>query len=164
MIGRTEFNARLQAEYDHLMEIANTRLWDEASGCYYDVAPDGRLSPVKSIGAYWGLLAGVAPPERAARLIAHLDDPASFNRPHRIPAQSADSPGYDGEDWRGGVWPPANYMVLQALERAGQDDLAHAIAQPRRRGSAGLQTGTLWEDYAPEQIALGWPAEPNFVG
>jgi len=166
VIGRTEFNARLQAEYDRLMEIANTRLWDEVSGFYYDVAPDGRLSPVKSIGAYWGLLAGVAPPERAARLIAHLDDPASFNRPHRIPAQSADSPGYDGEYWRGGVWPPANYMVLQALERAGQDDLAHAIARNHVDAVAQVfaQTGTLWEDYAPEQIAPGWPAEPNFVG
>ena len=26
------------------------------------------------------------------------------------------------------------------------------------------QTGTLWEDYAPEQIAPGFPAAPNFVG
>lgn len=168
VIGRPEFNARLQAEHDRLAEIVNTRLWDEASGFYYDSAPDGSLSPVKSIGAYWGLLAAVVPPGRAARLIAHLDHPASFNRPHRIPAQAADSPGYDGRGayWRGGVWPPANYMVLQGLERAEQHDLAYAIARNHLDAVTRVfeQTGTLWEDYAPDQLAPGYPAAPKFVG
>lgn len=168
VIGRPEFNARLQTEYEQLAEIVNTRMWDDASGFYYDTATDGRLSAVKSIGAYWSLLAAVAPPERAARLIAHLDDPAIFNRLHRIPAQAADSDGYEGDGpyWRGGVWPPANYMVLQGLERAGADDLAHAIARNHVEAVAHVfeQTDTLWEDYAPDHLTPGWPAAPNFVG
>ncbi len=168
VIGRPEFNARLQAEYERLAEIVNTVMWDEASGFYYDVAPDGAFSRVKSIGAYWGLLAAVVPPERATRLIAHLDDPTSFNRPHRVPSQAAGSAGYaaDGAYWRGGVWPPANYMVLQGLERAGQDDLAYNIARNHVEAVARVfeSTGTLWENYAPEHITPGRPAAPNFVG
>ncbi len=167
-IGRTEFNADLQAEYARLNEYINAKLWDEATGFYYDRAPDGALSRVKSIGVYWGLLAGVIPEARAARMIAHLNDPALFNRPHRVPSQAADSEGYTvtGSYWLGGVWAPTNYMVLRALTEGGEDDLAYAIARNHVENVAQVftETGTLWENYAPERAAPGQPARSDFVG
>ncbi|MBN1681404.1 MAG: glycoside hydrolase [Anaerolineae bacterium] len=168
VIGRDEFNAELQAEFEHLEHIINTRLWNERERFYMDLAPDGSHSTVKSIGAYWGLLSDVVPPERAAHLIAHLDDPAFFNRPHRVPSQAADSDGYqpDGAYWRGGVWPPTNYMILRGLARHGQDALAYAIGRNHLKNVAQVfeDTGTLWEDYAPEYAGRGNPAKPDFVG
>jgi glycogen debranching enzyme len=168
VIGRDEFNDELQAEYAHLSEYVNEKLWDEASGFYYDRAPDGTLSKIKSIGAYWGLLAGIVPEARAARLVAHLEDPALFNRPHRIPSQAADSEGYTdhGAYWRGGVWAPTNYMVLQALTAQSEDALAYEIGRNHVENVAQVftDTGTLWENYAPEIASPGRPAKGDFVG
>lgn len=168
VIGRDEFDAELQAEYQRLFDYCNTRMWDEASGFYYDVAPDGRLSSIKSIGAYWGLLSDLISSVHAQRMIAHLDDPAQFKRPHRVPSQPADSADYqdDGGYWLGGVWAPTNYMVLRGLTSRGQDDLAYEIARNHVENVAQvfMNTGTLWENYAPENAAPGSPAKPNFVG
>jgi hypothetical protein len=44
------------------------------------------LSEVKTIGAYWTLLAGVVPQERLTKFVGHLDNPAEFKTPHRVPA------------------------------------------------------------------------------
>jgi hypothetical protein len=169
VIDRHEFDAELQTEYAHLRDYVNARMWDERAGFYFDVASDRTLSPIKSIGAYWGLLAGLVPPERAARMVANLDDPALFNRPHRIPSQAADSGGgyrADGGYWLGGVWAPTNYMVLRALTEHGHDDLAFAIALNHVDNVAAVfqDTGTLWENYAPESTAPGQPAKGDFVG
>ena len=100
--------------------------------------------------------------------IAHLKDPKEFDRPHRVPSLSADHPEYreDGGYWRGGVWAPTNYMVLKGLEKAGEYDLAREIAinHVENVTKVYLETGTLWENYAPEQAAPGNPAKKDFVG
>lgn len=168
IIGWTEFNDDLQAEYELLTDYINTHLWDEETGFYYDLAPDGRFSSVKGIGAYWGLLAGIVPEDRVAHMLAHLDDPTLFNRPHRVPSQAADSLGYqpDGAYWCGGIWPPTNYMLLRALTYLGEDDLAYAVGRNHLDNVAQVfvDTGTLWENYAPEYAGPGNPAKGDFVG
>jgi len=65
-------------------------MWDEANSFYYDHFKDGTLSDVKTIGAYWALLADIVPKERISAFIEHLRNPNEFNRPHRIPSLSAD--------------------------------------------------------------------------
>lgn len=168
VIGRDEFNTELQSEYDHLYQYVNDRMWDESTGFYYDVAPDGKRSTIKSIGAYWGLLSDLISNNRAKRMIAHLDDPVQFKRPHRVPSQSADNADYrdDGGYWLGGVWAPTNYVVLRGLTTRGSDDLAYEIARNHVENVAKVfqDTGTLWENYAPEKATPGQPARPNFIG
>lgn len=162
VIGRDEFNAELQAEYEHLWDYVNARLWDEESGYYYDRSPEGKLSSVKSIGVYWGLLSDIVPQARMERVIDHLQNPGIFNHPHRVPSQSADHPDYraEGGYWLSGVWTPTNYMVLRGLTRHGQGDLAYEIAGNHVENVAQVftDTGTLWENYAPERAAPGKPA------
>lgn len=168
VIGRDEFNSELSSEYEHLKSYINTRMWDEKTGFYYDVAPDKTLSHTKSIAAYWGLVSDVVPHERAARMVEHLTDPKSFNRPHRVPTQAYDALVYDpyGGYWLGGVWSPTNYMVLQGLTQRGYDDLAFEIANNHVTNVAAIfqDTGTLWENYAPEHLQAGKPAAKDFVG
>ena len=167
-VGRLNEVAGLQRESAWLTRFVNERLWDERSAFYYDRRRDGSLSNVKTIGAYWALLAGVVSAQRIERFIAHLDDPGEFNRPHRVPSLSADHPLYraDGGYWLGGVWAPTNYMVMRGLTRAGYDRLAHEIALNHVGNVVKVfeQTGTVWENYAPESAAPGEPAKRDFVG
>lgn len=165
-----ELAEELIQEHAFLLREVNARLWNEESGFYHDVDPAGHFSVVKSIGAYWGLLdKDMVPEERLNPFIRHLHDTTAFSRPHRIPSQSADSPGYDAETgnyWRGGVWSPTNYMVLKGLRRHGRRELAHQIALNHLDmvWQVFQHTDTLWENYAPESADPGEPSKPNFVG
>lgn len=168
VLDRQADTAWLQEERAALAGLINERLWSEQDAFYYDLWPNGQLSGVKSIGAYWTLLADLVPPQRLGRFVAHLENPAEFARPHRVPTLAADHPAYrpDGGYWLGSVWAPTNYMLLRGLTRAGQDDLAYQIAQNHLDQVTAVfsQTGTLWENYAPERTAPGQPAKSDFVG
>ncbi len=167
-LARQDEVADLQEERDRLSATVNERLWNEEGAFYHDELADGTLSEVRTIGAYWALLAGVVPPERVAPFVGHLADPQGFGRPHRVPSLSADHPEYDpdGGYWLGGVWPPTNYMVLRGLDRAGYHDLAHEISREDLDHVTRVyeDTGTLWENYAPERAAQGNRAKSDFVG
>lgn len=167
-IGRETDAAEFAAEAEQLTTWINENLWDEQTGFYHDLRRDGaRIQKVKTIGAYWALLANVVPTERMPRLLAHLSDPASFNRAHRVPSLSADTPGYDpdGGYWKGAIWPPTNYMLLRGLHGVGEPELAHAIGRNHLDNvvAAHTATATLWENYAPDVFG-GGRSTPDFVG
>ena len=167
-LGRWQEVSDLREERDRLSATVNERLWNGESAFYHDELAGGALSKVKTIGAYWALLAGAVPRERIAPFVGHLEDPTLFKRPHRVPSLSADHPEYDagGGYWLGGVWPPTNYMVLRGLDRAGYQDLAHEISREDLDHVVRVfgDTGTLWENYAPERAAQGNRAKSDFVG
>ncbi len=168
VLGRGPDVAGLRAGGEQLKRLVNETLWDEADAFYYDRYADGRLNGVRHIGAYWALLADAVPPERLGRFVAHLEDPAEFNRPHRVPSLDASHPAYDpaGGYWLGAVWAPTNYMVLKGLRARGLDALAHEIARNHLDHVVRVfqDTGTVWENYAPESPRPGSPAKPDFVG
>jgi hypothetical protein len=114
------------------------------------------------------LLAGVASRGQAWELAAALRDPDGFGRKHRVPTTPADQEGYEavGHYWRGSVWSPTNTMVIRGLERYGFQDLAREIALEDLRIVAEVyrNTGTFWENYAPDTAEPGKPAKKDFVG
>ena len=55
-------------------------MWDDSTSFYYDRFKDGSLSHVKSIAAYWALLAQVVEVKNADRFINHLSDTGEFSR------------------------------------------------------------------------------------
>ena len=167
ILGHEQDTVWLVEEVERLTSLINDKLWSEQDAFYYDMWRSG-LSGVKSIGAYWSLLADIVPPERLPRLVAHLENPAEFKRPHRVPTLSADHPAYNenGAYWKGSVWAPTNYMVLKGLERVGYHDLAHEIGCNTLENVVEVykQTGTVWENYSPEHTCPGNPAKSDFVG
>ena len=171
-LGHAEDIPALEEEIALLAKLVNDRLWSEKDAFYYDEWRNGQLNGVKSVAAYWALIADVVPPERAARFIAHLDNEKEFKRPNRVPTLSADSPDYceSGGYWRGSVWAPTNYMILRGLEKYGYDALAHEIALSCVEQATRVynDTGTVWENYAPEFPAPGRVydsiAAKDFVG
>ncbi len=170
LIGEKEYIAELENERSMLVRRINQDLWNPATCFYQDIDPNGRFSEVKSIGAYWGLIAkDLIPSERLDAFIQRLREKEAFNRPHRIPSQAADDPGYAGETgdcWRGGVWSPANFMVLKGLYTAKKHALVNKIACNHLENvwQVYARTDTFWDYYAPETAVPGAPARSNFVG
>lgn len=170
VLGEDKPALELSRERTQLIEQANKLLWNNETQFYQDVDANGRFSPVKSIGAYWALLdSNMVPEKQRQPFVQHLRDAWSFNLPHRIPSQSADSEGYNAETghyWRGAVWPATTYMVLRGLRQIKQYKLAHQIAcnHVDMVSKVYQATGTFWENYAPETAAPGDPAARDFVG
>jgi hypothetical protein len=168
VLGREADVTAERAEHATLGAWVREGAWDRDLGFACDVDRHGRPSGVKQVGAFWAMLAGLLDDGQCARMAEHLDDPASFRRHHRVPTLAADQPGYTatGRYWNGAVWAPTTWMVLKALERAGHDDLAHAIATNHHGcvQKVWKTTGTLWENYAPDADEPGKPAKKDFVG
>ena len=95
-----------------------------------------------------------------------------------MPALSRRAAGYraDGGYWNGGVWPPTTYMVLRGLSANGEDDAAADIGANYHAAVTQVfqDTGTLWENLAPEHFPRGAgggvgavpgaPSKGDFVG
>ncbi|MEZ4645763.1 MAG: trehalase family glycosidase [Chloroflexota bacterium] len=169
-LKQDELAASLMAERTQLAQMVNDLMWNGEQSFYQDVDRNGRFSRVKSVSAYWGLIdKGLVPEDRLVPFVQHLRDNWSFNLPHRVPSQAADSEGYNsqsGNYWRGAVWPPMTFMVLKGLRTVGQHKLAHEIALNHVQNVCDVyvHTDTFWENYAPETAAPGDPARPNYVG
>lgn len=168
IIGRENDVEWLRDEQYFLGTLINEQMWDNKTNFYYDMLRDGSLSNVKSVGAYWTMMAGITPKDRADAFVAHLDNENEFKRPFRIPSLSADNPDYYeyGDYWRGSVWAPTNYMVLKALDKYGYNDLAYDIATNYLENVVSVfkKDGTIYENYAPEHIERGSHSKDEFVG
>lgn len=153
---------------DEVTRLVNERMWDDQRQFYVDLDDDLTRVPVRTIAAFWTLIAGVAPPERAAALVAALRDPSAFQRPHMVPTLAADEPEYHAEGgyWRGAVWAPTNQMVVAGLDRYGHHDLAREIAENHVTALARIhtETGTVFECSSPEVIGPGDNHRRDFVG
>lgn len=168
VLGMAEQAQHYGAEADALARRINEQMWDPARHFYFDLTLQGVRAPVRTIAAYWTLLAGVADAARARELVAELRNPHTFGRPNAVPTLAADESQYDrnGGYWNGSVWAPTTTMVIRGLERYGYDALARELALNHVELVARVfqGTGTIWENYSPEQAAAGKPAQPDFVG
>ena len=151
-----------------LKKYIRENLWDEKTGFLYDQYADGSLCTTQGIGAYWALYTDVLDSTRLDRLVAHLEDTTTFNRPGRIPSLAANHPKYkaNGRYWQGGVWPGTNYMVMRGLVEKGYRKLAREICLNHYAEVLQVykDTGTFWEYYAPESAEPGFMARKEFVG
>ncbi|MBN2132071.1 MAG: hypothetical protein JW741_21400 [Sedimentisphaerales bacterium] len=168
VLGKEREARRYHHDAEELAALINEHMWDEQRRFYFDVTLEGERAPVKSIAAFWTLLAQVASASRAEALVAQLQNPATFNTVHRVPTLAADEDGFDpnGGYWRGAIWAPTDKMVVAGLETYGYEELAREIAMNHLRCVVEVfkKTGTVWENYAPARVAGGKPAKGDFVG
>jgi hypothetical protein len=164
---------KYQTEADTLKNDINRLMWDQTTGFYYDLTLDGRQIKIKTVAAFWSLVAKVATKEQAEQLVAQLNNPHTFGRKNKIPTLAADEEDYDpsGGYWRGSVWAPTTAMVVAGLEKNGYSDLARQIALNHLHLVANVfrETGTIWEAYAPDSTIYaltgeGHPVKKDFVG
>jgi hypothetical protein len=126
-LGRDAEGASWEARAKAMAARVNALLWDAESGFYYDRHADGKLLTLKSNAGFLPLLAGIATPGQAARLVAHLRDPARFWTAMPVPTIALDEPAYAPDMWRGPTWVNVNGLIREGLARYGYDALAAAI-------------------------------------
>ncbi len=162
-----------KSKHQHIRKLVNRLMWDGNSRFYYDLTVNGKKSPVKTIAAFWTLIAGVPDSVRAGKLVSHLTYSLTFHTLHRVPTLARDHPDYHalGGYWRGAVWAPTNTMVIRGCERYGMQSLAYELAMQHLSAMATVfgKTGTIWENYAAEkpqagQHPNGTRVKSDFVG
>ncbi|MBQ5592783.1 MAG: glycoside hydrolase [Clostridia bacterium] len=172
VLGRSEFVAELEEERDNLKKVINEKLWDDETKFYYDLRKDNTFNYVKHIGAFWSLISKCVPDDRSEDFIAHLDNESEFKTEHRVPTLSRDHEEYNpaGGYWCGSVWSPTNYMVLKGLDQYSKHRLAYDIACAHLDAVVSVfkDTGTVFENYAPERVEgvfkRGSSSMSDFVG
>jgi hypothetical protein len=122
-LGDTAASERYWVDRGHIQEQINSKMWDDSTGFYYDLTPDGGFVADKSYAGLIPLIAGVVPDERLPSILSALRDESQFMSPGGIRSMSAASPDYlpatagPGVDanWRGPVWVPINYLLVETL-------------------------------------------------
>lgn len=167
-VGEWKSAQRFAREFEETAAYVDDKMWNEKLGCYCDVAPDGALGATMTPAMCWPLLLANRPASRAARIAQLLADKSLFWRRHAIPSLSADHDRYNprGHYWSGSVWPPMVYLAARAMRASGYHDLAAAISTNHLENLSAVykDTGTFWENYAPDSAEPGEISRPEFVG
>ncbi len=158
VLNDKDIGFKYKRAYFSLKTRISQLMWDERTGFYYDLDRRGRRLDVRTIAAFWTLLARIPNEEKSERLIACLSDPGDFGVEHPFPTLSAGHAGFstDGSGYKGSVVPPFNYMVIKGLERYRKFELAREFAlrhlyyvldglHPEENAS-----GSLFEAYSPQ--------------
>lgn len=160
VIGEDEISKRFEVEYQWKKELLDRYYFDEKDGVYYDIfIANGEHCRYLTPASFWVLLAEAAPTNRAKRQIETLRNDSKLGGDIPIPSVSRDSEVFepDGHYWRGSVWIPTSYMVIKALEKYGEFDLAADLAERTlvhvKRVYQEFEPHTIWECYSPTKIA-----------
>jgi len=131
ILGKDDDSRHFTADYERIKKAMRQNLWNEEDGIYENRYWDGHFSKRLSPTNFYPLLAGVATPEQADRMVKeHLLNPKEFWGQYVIPTISRSDPAFKGQFyWRGDIWGPTNYLVYEGLNRYGQDDVALQFAE-----------------------------------
>ncbi len=135
-LGESKEKEQFLAHADTLAGLINRLCWDEEDGFYYDRHERrGELIKVKTVCGFLPLWAGIAPKERAERLVKeHLLNPDEFWLTYPVATWSKSEPDYyqqrkGGEcNWMGTTWIPTNYMVFHGLLDYGYFEIGKQLA------------------------------------
>lgn len=131
ILGNEEDSRRFTADYKRIKAAMQQKLWNEKDGIYENLYWDGHFSNRLSPTNFYPMLAGVATPDQAKRMVQeHLLNPKEFWGTYVIPTISrSDSVFTDQFYWRGDIWAPTNYLVYEGLNRYGEDEVALTFAE-----------------------------------
>lgn len=130
VLDRPEEREEYLTEYAAMKELINETFWDNRRGFYFDRNWDGRLSPKMSISSFFPLLARIPDQRQLGQIRRHLLNSEEFWGEFVLPSVSrGDEEFKDQEDWRGAIWPTANYLIYQGLKAYGLEVEAHELAR-----------------------------------
>jgi hypothetical protein len=129
-------------------QLIQQLLWNEEDGFFYDRdIRIGKPIRVKAVSGLYLLWAGIPDQRQARRLLAeHIMNPREFWSAHPLPSYALNERNYtqhhipsplidiysalpEGHcNWRGGLWPQANYLVAHGLKRYGFMEEARTLA------------------------------------
>jgi glycogen debranching enzyme len=101
--------------------------WDEQAGLFWVLQNEQPIPVITPFNLY-PLWTGQLPAAIRQRLVAHLTNPDEFWGDYVIPTVARNDPHYDPNSmWRGPIWANINYFFVEALQRAGEDELARLL-------------------------------------
>jgi hypothetical protein len=130
ILGKEDDKRRFTSDYERIKRAMQQQLWNEQDGIYENRYWDGHFSRRLSPTNFYPMLAGVATPEQAKRMVKeHLLSPKQFWGQYVIPTISRDDAAFEDQFyWRGDIWGPTNYLVYEGLNRYGEDEVALQFA------------------------------------
>ncbi|MDR3191723.1 MAG: hypothetical protein LBT87_01515 [Treponema sp.] len=172
ILNDKEASFHYKKHYFSLKTRINTLMWDPGEGFYCDIDQNEKRLPVKTIGAYWALLAEIPNDDKAERIITKLSDPLYFGSPHPFPSLAVNESSFNenGDGFRGSVFPHLTFMVIKGLERYHRWDLARECAirhlyfvLDSMSHDGNHHKGNLWEAYLPlKEGPARWPEQNGF--
>ena len=172
ILNDKEASFQYKKQYFALKTRINSLMWSAEDGFYYDIDRSEKRINVKTIAAYWPLLAEIPNDDKAEQLIKKLSDPAHFGAPHPFPSLSLSEKTFDenGMGYRGSVYPHLTFMVVKGLERYQRWELARECAirhlyfiLDSMNPDGNQNKGKLWEAYLPmKEGPAQWPGRPDF--
>ncbi|MBD3422767.1 MAG: hypothetical protein GF398_21860 [Chitinivibrionales bacterium] len=167
LTGADADSEEYRSQHATIGEAINERCWWDKKAMYVDLGYDTQV-PRLHIGGWWPLIARIVPADRIERYVSNLTNEETFGRMVPVPSMAACEPEYQarGGYWRGASWPPATYMVLTGMKHNGMEQLARQLAEKfyRAAQAAFEEHGTIFENYAPDDLKPGHPAQPDFCG
>ncbi|MGE5424881.1 MAG: amylo-alpha-1,6-glucosidase [Syntrophothermus sp.] len=174
-LGKSSEAEEWDKKAENTSKLVNERMWDEQSGFYYSVNKGDHsfyfmtrdLKRQEIIG-FLALWAGVAPKDRAARLVTALTDTTRFWRKYGIPTLSARDEWYSPYvdyccKWNGPVWLLWDYLVYDGLKSYGYKELADQLADKMILcvTTQLSKNHNYWESYSPDNEVLNCPS--NYI-
>jgi hypothetical protein len=126
--------SRFEERAGRTAHALNEKLWDEKRGAYLDFdLVSRRPIPANVTPNLVPLFAGVPGPDRARRMVRHLEDGGFGLWDEGImPVPSYDPRGFGFSPvqyWRGPVWINLNWFLMRGLERYGYTEHAEFLRQ-----------------------------------
>ncbi len=163
------------AKAGYISGLINKYMWDDSTGFYYHVDKKNhsfkfltRDLKHKEIIGLLALWAGVAPKERAERLVKHLIDPGEFWRKYGVPTLSADDQFYSPYvdyccKWNGPVWLLWDYLVIDGLNQYGYKKIADELSDKMTLAVVTQlkRNHNYWESYSPDNDVMNSPS--NYI-
>jgi neutral trehalase len=172
ILNDKEASFQYKRQYFALKTRINSLMWDNEEGFYYDIDKHEKRLSVKTIAAYWPLLAEIPNDDKAERIVSKLSDPDFFGAPHPFPSIAVSEAAFeeDGHGYKGSVFPQLTFMVIKGLERYQRWDLARDFAirhlyfvLDSMSPDGNPSKGKLWEAYLPlREGPAQWPERPDF--
>jgi glycogen debranching enzyme len=155
ILGKSDDADRWINQYQRVRSLIRKKLWDPETGFYYDLDPDGNKIMLKTLSGFTPMFARICSVENAEALVTHLISPDEFWRPFPVASVSADEPSFSNDMWRGPVWINYNYMIIEALNQYGYNDMASDLKQKTINEIARWygEDGIIYEYYDSEGIS-----------
>lgn len=116
-----------EAESSRLVGLISEKLYDPESKFFYDFnGATGELSKVMASSGFLPLLCDI-PQDQVEGLCEHLQNPETFATPFPLPSIVEKPQKHSTDMWRGPAWICINWLVAEALEEKGRDELANII-------------------------------------
>lgn len=148
LLDKPEEAAVWQSRATELTQKMVADLWDEQAGLFRALHNEKPVPVITPFNLY-PLWTGELSQAMQERLVAHIKNPAEFGGDYMLPTVAKNDPAYQPEKmWRGPIWANINYFFVEALQKAGEVELARELRQKTLK--LLMEQPSLCEYYNPE--------------